>query len=53
MVRSEEEILRLIENANWAKEHSTSEWSVNFWTTVSQKLKLKWRFFYDGCIESN
>ena len=46
MVRSEEEILRLIENANWAKKHSTSQWSVNFWTIVLQRLKLK--FPYGG-----
>ena len=45
MVRSEEEILRLIENANWAKENSTSSWSLNFWTMVIHRLKL--RFPYD------
>ena len=46
MVKSEEEILRLIENANWAKKYSTSQWSVNFWTIVLQRLKL--RFPYGG-----
>jgi hypothetical protein len=44
MVRSEEEILRLIEKANWAKEHSTSRWSVNFWNTVLQRLKLRFPY---------
>ena len=46
MVRSEEEILRLIENANWAKENSTSSWAFNFWTIVINRLRL--RFPYGG-----
>ena len=42
MVRTEEDVLYLVEKALTAKQNSTSEWAVNYWTTVINRLKVRY-----------
>ena len=51
MVRTEEEVLRLVSNAYEAQQHSTSKWSINYWTIVLRRLQV--RYPYYGRYESN
>ena len=41
MVRPEENVLHLVEKAVIAKQNSKSEWAVNYWTTVLNRLKVR------------
>ena len=42
MVRTEEDVLYLVEKALTAKQNSTSELAVNYWTTVLNRLKVRY-----------
>ena len=42
MVRTEEDVLYLVEKALIAKQNSTSKWAVNYWTIVLNRLKVRY-----------
>ena len=42
MVRPEENILHLVEKAAIAKQNSKSEWAINYWTVVLNRLKVRY-----------
>ena len=42
MVRTEEKVLQLAEQAIIAQENSKSEWAINYWTIVLNRLKVRY-----------
>ena len=42
MVRSEESVLHLTEKVVTAKQNSKSEWAINYWTIVLNRLKVRY-----------
>ena len=42
MVRTEEDILYLTEQVIIAQENSMSEWAINYWTVILNRLKVRY-----------
>ena len=42
MVRPEENVLHLVEKVIIAKQNSKSEWAINYWTIVLNRLKVRY-----------
>ena len=42
MARTEEDVLHLAEQVTIAQENSKSEWAINYWTIVLNRLKVRY-----------
>ena len=42
MVRTEEDILHLTEQVTISQENSMSEWAINYWTVILNRLKVRY-----------